>query len=199
MSLKRRYFEDLYRHDRDPWGFRTRWYETRKRQLTLAALPDPYFDTVFEPGCSIGLLTTLLAARSGRVLAMDISSAALEQARIGQPGNVEFRQGAVPSDWPEGDFDLVVLSELGYYLDREDCRELAHLTATSARNVVAVHWRHPVDDYPLPGDQVHHLIDQAAAKGGLDRLCCHVEADFRLGVWSRDHRSIAARTGLIGP
>ena len=72
MTLGQPYFDDLYRHHPDPWGFRTRWYETRKRQMTMAALPDQHYASVFEPGCSIGLLTRLLAARSDRVLAMDI-------------------------------------------------------------------------------------------------------------------------------
>lgn len=197
MTLGASYFEDLYRQDGDPWGFRTRWYELRKRHLTLAALPQQHYGTVFEPGCSIGLLTSELAARSGRVLAMDISNVALEQARTGQPKNVELRRGSVPSDWPEGQFDLVVLSELGYYLDGEDCGHLANLAVATARDVIAVHWRHPVQDYPLTGDDVHHIVEHIAVEQGLIRLCTHVEADFRLDVWSRDHRSVAARTGLI--
>ncbi len=61
MTLGRRYFEDLYEQDRDPWGFHTRWYEMRKRQVTLASLPGAYYETVFEPGCATGLLTEELA------------------------------------------------------------------------------------------------------------------------------------------
>jgi SAM-dependent methyltransferase len=197
MTLGQPYFDDLYRHHSDPWEFRTRWYETRKRQLTMAALPDAHYASVFEPGCSLGLLTRLLAARSDRVLAMDISPAALEQARAGLPPPVQLQRGSVPADWPPGHFDLVVLSELGYYLDEKDCQRLATLTATAADDLIAVHWRHPVDDYPLSGDHVHHLIEQAAAEHGLSRICSHIEADFRLAVWSRHPRSVAARTGLI--
>ncbi len=197
MSLDQGYFEGLYQQDRDPWGFRTRWYETRKRQLTLAALPDTHYDRVFEPGCSIGVLTHELAARSGTVLAMDISARALEQARLDQPDNVELRRGSVPADWPPGRFDLIVLSEMGYYLDEPDCRRLAQLATIRSRDLIAVHWRHRVGDYPLTGDQFHRILDQTAARGGLGRICSHVEADFRLAVWSHDHRSVASRTGLL--
>ncbi len=197
MTLGQPYFDNLYRRHSDPWGFRTRWYETRKRQLTTAALPDQHYASIFEPGCSVGLLTSLLATRSDRVLAMDISAAALQEARTVLPPYVQLRQGSVPADWPSGRFDLVVLSELGYYLDENDCQRMATLAVTAARDLVAVHWRHPVEDYPLAGDHVHHIVEQTAAEHGLDQICSHVEADFRLAVWSRDGRSIASRTGLI--
>ena len=32
--------------------------------------------------------------------------------------NVELAVGVVPAQWPSGRFDLVVLSEIGYYFDR---------------------------------------------------------------------------------
>ena len=163
----------------------------------LPHLPDAHYEMVFEPGCSIGVLTHELASRCGRVLAMDISTGAIEQARIDQPDNVELRVGSVPADWPPGRFDLVVLSEMGYYLDVPDCHRLAQLATTGAGDLVAVHWRHRVRDYPLTGDQFHRILDQNAARQGLGRICSHVEADFRLAVWSRDHRSVAGRTGLL--
>jgi SAM-dependent methyltransferase len=197
MTLDRTYFDELYRLHPDPWGFRTRWYETRKRHLTMAALPDQRYASVFEPGCSIGLLTQLLAARSDQVLALDISPAALEQARGGLPAHVQLRQGSVPGDWPAGRFDLVVLSELGYYLDEPNCTQMAEMAVTTARDLVAVHWRHPVENYPLTGDHVHQIIQQAAVEHGLAQICDHVEADLRLTVWSHDHRSVGARTGLV--
>jgi SAM-dependent methyltransferase len=197
MTIGRRYFEDLYERDGDPWGFRTRWYEARKRQVTLAALPKRYYETVFEPGCATGLLTKELAGRSGRVMAMDISSNALKQARSTLPENVELVRGSVPADWPAGDFDLVVLSELGYYFDVDDCRRLAQLAVGAASDVIAVHWRHAVQDYPITGDQVHRIIKRAASDCGLAQLCSHVEPDYLLDVWSRDHRSVAGRTGLV--
>ncbi len=196
MTLGQPYFDDLYRRDLDPWGFRTRWYETRKCQMTMAALPDRHYASVFEPGCSIGVLTRLLAARSDRVLAMDISPVALRQAQAALPPNVRLQQGSVPTDWPSGRFDLVVLSELGYYLDENDCQRMATLAVNTGRDVIAVHWRHPVEDYPLTGDHVHYLIHRAATQCGLDRICSHDEADFRLAVWSADPRSVASRTGL---
>jgi len=92
-SLPRAYFDDVYRENPDPWGFRTRSYEARKRELTMAMLPDPAYRSVFEPGCSIGVLSAMLAKRSERLLAMDISAQALKIAAAGLPSHVELRQG----------------------------------------------------------------------------------------------------------
>lgn len=198
-TLNRDYFDRLYEKDPDPWRFRARPYEARKRALTLASLPEDHYEDVFEPGCSFGLLSTGLAARSTRVLAMDLSALALRQAAAEVPSNVELRLGAVPADWPCGHFDLVLLSEIGYYLDEPDCSRLAELCTANGGDLVLVHWRHPVADYPLRGDDVHRIIGGAAARAGMSHLIAHCEEDLLLDVWSSDGRSVAARTGLVDP
>jgi SAM-dependent methyltransferase len=196
VSLSREYFDELYARDSDPWSFRVRPYETRKRLLTVACLPDAHYRSVFEPGCSFGLLTTLLAENAETVLAMDISEHALAQARQAAPNNVEFRRGSVPDDWPDGTFDLVVLSEIGYYLCAQDCVRLADRAVIASKDLVAVHWRRPVTEYPLTGDQVHTIIAESAVRHGRARIVQHVEADLRIDVWSADGRSVAIRTGV---
>ena len=159
MTLQAPYFDRLYEVKPDPWDFRSRPYEVRKRALTLACLPEAHYSTAFEPGCSIGVLTSDLAARSDEVLSMDLSALALG---IGQGGRAAqcrtSPQGAVPADWPTESFELVVLSEVGYYLDAHDCRRLGQRAAASSTDLVAVHWRHPVDEYPLSGDEVHRIL-----------------------------------------
>lgn len=197
MTLGPEYFDALYADNADPWGFRTRWYEERKRRLTMAALLEATYGSVFEPGCSIGALTADLAARADRVLAMDVSAQAIEAAAERHLPNVELRQGSVPDEWPPGRFDLVILSELGYYLDQRDCHRLAGLALRAGDELLAVHWRHPVADYPLSGDRVHQILADQAAALGFQRVVDHVEPDVRLETWSRDPRSVAARTGLV--
>ena len=44
------YFRGIYATGDDPWGYRTRWYEARKRRLAAACLPDRAYDSGFEPG-----------------------------------------------------------------------------------------------------------------------------------------------------
>ena len=38
--------EEVHRDAEDPWGVDSRWYEHRKRDLLLAALPQPRFHRV---------------------------------------------------------------------------------------------------------------------------------------------------------
>jgi len=199
-SLPPAYFDRMYAGDDDPWGFRSRWYEERKRALTLAALTRRRYRRVFEPGCSLGLLTEGLAQRADQVLATDVAEAVLRQARarLGQLPTVRVERIGVPQEWPSGTFDLILLSEMGYYLSDDDLATLATRAAASLDDggtLLAVHWRHPVADYPLTGDDVHEVLGAAAGLRGLVR---HVEDDFRLDLWIRGTvRSVAAEEGLV--
>lgn len=198
MTLPTSYFDDLYAASRDPWRFVDRWYEQRKRALTLALLPDAHYASAYEPGCSIGILTRELAPRCDRLLATDASAAAVADARCrcGDLTQVTVECSALPAGWPPGTFDLVLLSELGYYLGGPDLRAMADLAMRAGRTVVAVHWRHPVADYPQPGDEVHRVLGAAADRGGLRRLGRHEDDDILAEVWSADGRSVATREGL---
>jgi SAM-dependent methyltransferase len=138
-------FDKIYAADADPWGYATSAYERRKYAATLDALPRGRFRRVFEPGCSIGVLTRMLARRSGRLLAADISEASLERARARcrDMRNISFRRLPIPVRWPEGTFDLIVLSEVLYYLSRCGVRNTARRTMRSLRTrgvVILVHW-----------------------------------------------------------
>lgn len=199
-SLGEQYFDGFYRVGADPWGFETRWYEERKRAVTMASLPRQRFGSGFEPGCAIGVLTQELAPRCARLLATDISEVPLTVARqrlSGQSG-VSFEQRRVPQDWPAGPFDLIVLSEIGYYCDATDLSLLIAAAVASLTEdgvVLACHWRHPVADYPLTGDEVH---EQLRRESGLSVLVEHVEEDFRLDVLVRSPAvSVARRDGLL--
>lgn len=196
MTLPTAYFDEMYRHSDDPWDFRARPYERRKRDVTLACLPEMHYSTAFEPGCSIGVLTHDLAARCDRLVSMDISDLALTTAARNVPENVALRQGSVPDDWPPEPFQLVVLSEVAYYLSDADCRRVGELAANGAVDLLVVHWRRPVDGYPLSGDAVHEIIGETSSGAGMRQLVDHREADFRLDVWSHDGRSVASRTGV---
>jgi SAM-dependent methyltransferase len=198
-TLDAGFFDATYAHRDDPWGFEDRWYEERKRALTLAALPDARYGRVLEVGCSIGVLTAQLADRCDALLAVDVAEAAVARARerLADATHVRVEVADVAAGVPEGPWDLVVLSEVGYYLSRADLARTASAVRRSlARGgtVLAVHWRHPVDEYPLGGDEVHRVL---ARETGLHRLVRHEEADLVLEVLSQDARSVARRTGLL--
>lgn len=185
-STNRAYFEDMYRDSEDPWDFETSAYEQRKYVLTIDSLPQRRYRRAFEPGCSIGVLTALLAQRCDQLVASDMIPAALSAAkrRLNGASHVAFEELVIPHDWPAGRFDLVVLSEIAYYFDQEDLetvlRRIVNTTEAGA-HVVGVHWRGETN-YPLSGDRAHELIDESA---GLARLVHHIEDDFVLGVWGR--------------
>lgn len=192
------YFDAAYSRRADPWGFETRWYESRKRALTVASLPAERYESALEIGCSIGVLTEQLADRCAAVLAVDISQAAVDRARkrLAPASHVSVERMDVGRHFPDRHFDLIVLSEVAYYFDMATLEAVLDKIETSlgpTGTLVACHWRHDVEDYPLSGDEVHNTI---RARSSLHRIAVHVEADFLLEVFSHDGRSVAQRTGL---
>jgi hypothetical protein len=200
MSLPPDYFARQYAESPDPWEFRTRWYEQRKRDITLACLPRPSYRSGFEPGCSIGVLSEALAGRCERLLVADVEDSAIAHCRAQLTGldHVEVHQMRVPHEWPTGEFDLVVVSEVGYYLDSEALDLLLDRAVDSLEDggtLLACHWRHPVADYPLSGDVVQERV---LARAELVPLVSHVEPDFRLDVLAKGlARSPAQAEGLV--
>nr|WP_228494494.1 PIG-L family deacetylase [Clavibacter sp. VKM Ac-2873] len=191
-------FDAAYARAEDPWRVQTRWYERRKRLATLAALPDERYGRALEIGCSIGVTTAGLAERADELLAVDVAPTAVERARarLADAPHVRLEVRDVGADWPAGAFDLVVMSEVGYYLDDAAFdRVLAALPDAlgAAGTLVACHWRHPEGDFQRTGDEVHARL---AAVPGLHVLMRHEEDDFLLEVLSADPRSVATRTGL---
>ena len=199
-SLTEHFFDTFYDGGDDPWGFETRWYEIRKRAITIGSLPRPLFASGLEIGCSIGVLTEQLAGRCARLTAIDIAEKPLVRARVRLAAHehVSFRRGDATEGLPEGSFDLIVLSEVGYYWtpdDRERVIERIDAALTDDGVLVACHWRHPVDGYPEGGDAVHAAL---RAHPGFAVLAAHEEEDFLLDVLVRAPAvSVARETGLV--
>jgi LmbE family N-acetylglucosaminyl deacetylase/SAM-dependent methyltransferase len=191
-----RYFEALYSHSDDPWDLQGRFYEQRKRALQLAALPRARFRRAFEPGCATGLLTEQLAPRCDEVVAWDVAARALEQTRHrvhAAPTMVRVERGHIPDDWPDGEFDLIVLAEVGYYcVDLDQLVKRIHATLTDDGVVVACHWRHAAPDHPHQAEVVHDAIGR-----DLRAIVTHVEQDFLMHVWTRTGLSVAATEGIV--
>lgn len=185
-TLSKDYFETLYSTHSDPWSFETSAYESHKYAATLAAIPERQYQQALEIGCSIGVLTQMLITRCNHLTAMDISEIALEKAttRMKDQKSVTFLHGGIPADYPAGSFDLIMMSEVGYYLSKEDLLKARTLIINSLSPdgiLILVHWTHFVADYPLSGDEVHHCFDQA----NLQHLKGNRTADYRLDVYKR--------------
>ncbi|MGU3537944.1 class I SAM-dependent DNA methyltransferase [Methylobacterium sp. A54F] len=184
-SIPASYFDERYADDPDPWRFATSDYEREKYAATLAALPRARYDAILEIGCSIGVFTRELAARCDAILGLDVAEAALEQARIrcaDQPG-ARFARMQVPGEWPEGRFDLILLSEVVYYLDRADVGRLVQRVRESLApggDVVLVHWTGETH-YPLSGDEAAEAFLQEVGDA-LDVLAATRAEAYRLDV-----------------
>lgn len=158
--------DELHRDADDPWGVETRWYERRKRALTLAVLPRERFRRGLEVGCSTGGLAADLAARCDRLLALDRSPVAVGRAqeRLADLAHVEVAAYDVPGEWPIEPVDLVVVSEVGYFLSPRDVERLAERVAGILETdgvLVLCHWRHQGTGYVLDGAGVHALFERA--------------------------------------
>ncbi len=125
-------FDAAYTASADPWKTATRRYryQQRKYEQIVGMLPGRRFARALDLGCGLGLMTRLLADRADHVVGMDISEAALERARArGVTENMEFMQGdalALPRSL-DGGFDLVVITDMIYYLKPFDDAMLKRL------------------------------------------------------------------------
>lgn len=179
--------DDLHAVEADPWGADTRFYEARKRALLLAALPRARFRHGLEVGSSTGALAADLAERCDELLVLDASPSAVAAARERLAGSagVTVRRAAVPAQWPAppaGGFDLVVLSEVGYFLspvDLDDVVELVRATLAVDGVLVLAHWRHEVEGWPLDGTAVHATVVAAGVRPVVAR---YVDRDVELLV-----------------
>ncbi len=179
-------FERLYAERPDPWDLAGSPYERDKRAATLAALPRPRFASGLEVGCSVGVLTEALAARCDRLLALDFAEAALALARTRCAAlpHVELRRAHIPTDWPPGRFDLVVLSEVLYFLDADDVARTAAACAASlppGGTCVLVNWTGDTDT-PCTGEEA---ADRFIAAAGLLATAPQRVPGYRLDVLRR--------------
>lgn len=175
-------FESLYA-DGDPWDAGS-WYERRKRAIVLASLPRAHYRHGFEPGCGAGELSAGLAERCDRLDSSDPVPEAVTRARAGRP-DAHVEVAALPDGVPDGPLDLVVFSEVLYYLD--DAAVAATLdrvlaAAAPGADVVAVHWLGWPAEAPRDATATHRLL---GARPELELLVEHVDEDFLLHVFRR--------------
>lgn len=186
LHLAQEYFDRQYDGDDDPWQFDTSWYERRKYAVTLASLPEKRYVRALEPGCANGALTELLAGRCDELIAFDLLPGPVDRARrrLADREHVRVEQESFPSWWPGGSGDLVVWSEVAYYLTPAGSREaLRGLRAwlQPEGTVVAVHWTRRTN-YPRHGAEIVPWLDAAP---WLTRTVRHTDEEFDLGVWRR--------------
>jgi SAM-dependent methyltransferase len=159
-------FEARYRAESDPWRYETSDYEREKYLATLAACGPGPFESAVELGGSIGVFSSLLARRCSSLVTLDFSPTAVgfARARLASEKNVRPLIGRIPHDLPRGRFDLVVASEVLYYLNRAELDATVGWVGSALRpggRMVCVHWRRPGPERPLTAETVHASVGEA--------------------------------------
>lgn len=181
-------FEARYRSNPDPWGYTHSEYERQKYAATLAACGPGPFRCALELGSSIGVFSAMLAPRCERLVTIDAAATAVSSARdrLSSHPHVEPILGEIPDSLPDQTYDLVVASEILYYLSparlRDTLAAVARRMADGAR-LVAVHWRPSGAERPFDAEQVHLILRgvprlRSVETGGTD--------DYLLDVMVRE-------------
>ena len=188
-TLSEQYFDEVYDVNTDPWNFETSVYEKDKYLVTMQALNKKTYKNVFEVGCSIGILSEMLARRAQKLLAVDASEAPLLKAkqRLNNYPNVVIKKMNVPADFINTPADLIVLSEVAYYLNNDDLEILRKKTVQQLEKggqLLMVHWTPFVHDYPQTGDRVHEYFLELKQKD-LKHLLHQKYETYRLDLFEK--------------
>lgn len=189
-------FDALYSRTPDPWGLRTTWYERRKLDVLMACLPRERYRHALDLGCGEGEAARRLADRCDAVRAVDGSATAIarckEWASRAGATHVTAEVLQLPGEWPAGmdvAADLVVVSEVAYYLDDSNLDLFLERCAASLApggDWVMCHFKDAFDDSLQQVGHIHGLVD---AGGQVVRLAAHDDERFRLDVWRKPGRN----------
>jgi len=179
------FFETRYLADTDPWRFATSGYELGRYQATLNALSRTDYGTVYEPGCSVGVLTAQLARVARHVIATDFAPSAVARARerCAALPNVEILCASAATYVPEPALDLVVFSEIGYYFELSELARIGRVLAHRLKRqgeFLAVHWLGHSADHLIHGDVVHETLRRTLP---LTWIRAERHPQFRIDCW----------------
>ena len=162
-------FERLFRTEIDPWDYRNSPFEAYKRGILIRACGARRHGRGLELACANGETTLRLDRRCLRLTAVDASPTAVAAASRRTSGLPRVTVGLckLPDEMPRGPFDLIVASEIAYYLTPNDLRglilKIRAALAPGGRVVVLHHLRRFDDAAQLPS------LAQAAVRRSLGR------------------------------
>jgi SAM-dependent methyltransferase len=181
------FFEEKYQKTDDPWDFSGSEYELGRYESIVAALAHKRHRRAFEPGCSIGVLTERLSTVCDYVEAIDFSPTAVANAqeRCSHLRNVDITCASLPDRMPVTGFDLIVLSEIGYYFAPDEwMRVSAALIDPMPKGgtLLAAHWLGDSKDHCISGDEVHEIL---LSLPGVQLEHSERHETFRIDRWVR--------------
>jgi trans-aconitate methyltransferase len=186
-SVSTEYFTGLYLAKDDPWDLATKWHDQRKYAVTVASLPRERYRRCYEPGCSIGLLTAMLAPRCDEILAVDCVDAAVEQARdaVREFPHVRVELATLPAELPDARYDLIVVGDLLYYLSAGDLTAVLDGLVERLEpdgDIAAVHFRDRQHGGNYDGFNAHAALVE---RSDLERRVHHEDEWFILDILRR--------------
>lgn len=144
-------FEMRFRQDPDPWQTHTRRREKVKRHQLMQAAGFRRWSRALELGAGNGSNTVLLARRSLQLDACEATDSgfALIQEAVASLPNVQVCKHVIPERFPSSFYDLIVISEVLYYLPpghlRKLSRAISRALVPGGRLVLAHHHRRFAD------------------------------------------------------
>jgi peptidoglycan/xylan/chitin deacetylase (PgdA/CDA1 family) len=132
--LTREYWEEVFAGG-NPWDCANSQYESWKLEQTLSLLPSGPIGRALELACAEGHHTSRLAPHVEHLTAIDISPTAIRRAsaRCAGLGNVQFQVLDFVADPLPADLDLILCSEVLYYLPLDYLRNVAPKIASSVK------------------------------------------------------------------
>lgn len=193
------YFDAMYSAGEDPWGFDHLWYEQRKRDLTVAVLPRRRYAHALELGSSTGVLSAALLDRCDRLTCVELHPRAVDVARrrlSWAADRVRVEVGDIRRWRPSDHHDLLVVSEVLYYLDTDDLARVSEWSRAmrdGGATVVAVDFRHPVPEHVHSGDAVHKRLREVLGSP----MATYLDDDVLIDVFAAPgEQSVAVTEGL---
>jgi len=123
----RRKMNRVFSRGRDPYNYRDNPYERARFAGMRDAVRSRTFKHALEVGSAEGVFTAVLAQQADRVTGLELSPVALERARASLAGRdgVRFEEADVRVWEPAGGgrFDLIVLGDVLYYMDKPLVRD----------------------------------------------------------------------------
>ncbi|HSR87504.1 MAG TPA: SAM-dependent methyltransferase [Pontiella sp.] len=161
-TFSAQYLHKFYEKGADPFKFDSNPYESEKYAYSLSLLEQRTYRHALEIGAAEGAFTVLLARICDKVTAVEIAAPAVERARLRlqHVSNVDILQAALPNQVPAGPFDLIVASDVLYYLPKDvlfDSLKRIQERLMPGGYFFALHY---MGDFgqPLLGDEVHSLL-----------------------------------------
>lgn len=142
------HFDHMFAVSDDPWQTRSLFTEHAKRKAVLRLLGPDRFGSVLELGCGGAAFTVDLAMRCRSLSAIDGSAKAIDRAsrRLAAFRHIRFLHRVLPKQFPAGQYDVIIASEILYYLSFRELlvvfRKIAIALSLRGRFIAVNHVRH---------------------------------------------------------